>query len=97
MKNLDLFHLYSFYKKTDSQLVSCLEKTVIECINLHETDTYLSFCTEITKDLPDKNDQRRVLKIILYSGRHLKRQVENTKLLNDAKVASRRFFKGNVC
>ena len=30
------------------------------------------------------------------SGRHLKHHLENTKLLNDAKVVSLRFFKGNV-
>ena len=61
-------------------------------VPLYKTDTYSSFCTEITTDLPDKNNQRPLLNIIIYSGRHLKRHLENTKLLNDAKVASLRFL-----
>ena len=69
---------------------------MIESTYSHKSDTYSSFGTEITTVLPDKNNQRPLLKNILYSGRHLKRHLENTKMLNDAKVASFRFFKGNV-
>ena len=69
---------------------------MIESTYSHKSDTYSSFGTEITTVLPDKNNQRPKLKNILYSGCHLKRHLENTKMLNDAKVASFRFFKGNV-
>ena len=84
-KNLDLFHLYSVFYPV-------LKETMIECKYLYKTDTCSSFCTEITTVLPDKNNQRPLLIIIIYSGRHLKRHLENTKLLNDAKVASLRFL-----
>ena len=57
-----------------------------ECKCLYKTDIYSSFCTEITTVLPDKNSQRPLLNIITYSGRHHKRHLENTKLLNHAKV-----------
>ena len=61
-----IYFIYTMmYNKADSHLVSCHEYPVIECTYLYTTDTYSSFCNEITTVLPDKNNQRPVLKITL--------------------------------